>query len=203
MFPKQQGSMLVIAIFILTAMMLLGLSLSKILMASHNSVSVEVLGTRAFLAAQSGAEIGIAQLLPAADPDNPIINDCKDVELTPTLPQTTGFANCHVSLTCNRKIILYEEDDESDGDGEEDDRDENRSKFMGKNRDAHDDHNENDDDHEDDDGENEGNEDDENLVQITHFLITSTASCGEEQCNNLDDCAQVQRIVRYDSVVSE
>jgi MSHA biogenesis protein MshP len=61
---KQQGSALVIAVFIIVVMTLLVGALSRLLSSSSESVSYEVLGTRAFFAAQSGLEQGLVQIFP-------------------------------------------------------------------------------------------------------------------------------------------
>lgn len=61
---KQKGSALIIAIFIIVVMTLLVAALSKLLSSSSESISYEVLGTRAFFAAQSGMEQGLTQLFP-------------------------------------------------------------------------------------------------------------------------------------------
>lgn len=65
---KQQGSALIVAIFIIVVMTLLVAALSKLLTRSSESISYEVLGTRAFFAAQSGMEQGLAQLFPLTTP---------------------------------------------------------------------------------------------------------------------------------------
>ena len=94
---KQHGSALVIALFIIVVMALLVGAMSKLLSASSESVSYEVLGTRAFFAAQSGMERTLS-LLYALDQIN--VTSC------PTLPPlidfsaVAGLEQCNATLSC-------------------------------------------------------------------------------------------------------
>ena len=62
-YPQQQGSMLVIAIFIIVVISLLAASLSRILSSTADSVANEVYSAKAYYAADSGMEYGIYQVL--------------------------------------------------------------------------------------------------------------------------------------------
>ena len=65
MFPslmRQRGISLVLAIFVIILMSALLLALGRQLISSSKAVSVEVQGSRAFNAAQSGLELGLTQL---------------------------------------------------------------------------------------------------------------------------------------------
>ena len=53
---SQSGSALVIAVFIMVVVLGFGVTMSNILVSSSESVAYEVLGTRAYLAANSGAQ---------------------------------------------------------------------------------------------------------------------------------------------------
>lgn len=100
MSRKQHGSALVIAVFIIVVMLLLIGSLSSQLISSGESVSYEVLGTRAFLAAQSGMESGL-QILYGLDTAvqttcaNPLF--AKDFEAS----TVDGLRQCQVLVNCN------------------------------------------------------------------------------------------------------
>lgn len=81
---QQRGSALVIALFIIVVMALLVGAMSKLLSASSESVSYEVLGTRAFFAAQSGMERTLSLLYAL---DQATLTDC------PTLPVVMDFSS--------------------------------------------------------------------------------------------------------------
>lgn len=61
---KQQGSALVIAIFIIVVMTLLGAALVRMIAASAESVAYEVIGTRAYATAQTGAQWAGREIFP-------------------------------------------------------------------------------------------------------------------------------------------
>jgi MSHA biogenesis protein MshP len=109
---KQQGSALIIAIFIIVVMTLLVAALSKLLTSSTESISYEVLGTRAFFAAQSGMEQGLVQLFPLITAADPVGSSsyCAIAagELTGSatasaypLNATIGLQSCSFTLSCN------------------------------------------------------------------------------------------------------
>lgn len=126
---KQQGSALIIAIFIIVVMTLLVGALSRLLSSSSENTIYEVLGTRAFFAAQSGIEQGLAQLFPVSanstyceigvDGRSPAVNppDALNIRVNSGLAgiaeeQTQGFNNiaglqgCSYTLNCTsgRKV---------------------------------------------------------------------------------------------------
>ena len=93
---KTQGSALVIAIFVIIVMSLLGAALVNMMDSSQDNVVFEVLGTRAFNAAQSGVQWQLAQLFPldsASQTCNVI------VALPPVIANTAGFKGCEIILT--------------------------------------------------------------------------------------------------------
>jgi MSHA biogenesis protein MshP len=106
---KQQGSALIIAIFIIVVMTLLVAALSKLLTSSTESISYEVLGTRAFFAAQSGMEQGLVQLFPLTTNANPAGTStyCAPVGTVGTAPAAVvsftanGLQSCSFTLNCN------------------------------------------------------------------------------------------------------
>ncbi|WP_256261103.1 MSHA biogenesis protein MshP [Shewanella sp. NIFS-20-20] len=93
----QQGSVLVIAIFVITVMFLLASALVRVLNDGEESLVLEVWGTRALFAANSGAEAGLARLFPI----NGGVTDCAAVGTVWTPPALVGFSDCQVTLTCN------------------------------------------------------------------------------------------------------
>ena len=97
---RQQGFSLPVAIFILVIMALVGAAAVSIMESSQQSVSSEVLSTRAFFSAESGAQYALAQLFTldgsAASCQSPY----------PTLTFTSnGFAGCTANVSCSSNTI--------------------------------------------------------------------------------------------------
>lgn len=96
---QQQGSALVVALFIIIVMGLLVGSMSRLLVSSSESISYEVLGTRAFFAAQSGMERSLSLLYAL---DAPVLDSCP-----PAMPKIdfgavgiAGLEQCSVETSC-------------------------------------------------------------------------------------------------------
>lgn len=101
---KQQGSALVIAIFIIIVMTLLGTALVRMLSTEAESVAYEVIGTRAFLAAQSGMQWQLQQVFPlnSSATDCPVAFSTKD--FTNSGVDGKGLKNCRAELSCESFI---------------------------------------------------------------------------------------------------
>lgn len=98
-YRQQQGSMLVIALFILVVISLLVASLSRILSSTADSVANEVYSAKAYFASDSGMEYGIYQVLNnssacATFPSPPI----PDIPFA--INGEVGLENCSVSIEC-------------------------------------------------------------------------------------------------------
>ena len=89
---KQSGSALVVAIFIIIVISLLGAALVSILDSSQESVAYEVLGTRAFTAAQSGVQWQLGQIFPAGLASD-AVNGCSGAA-PPVISNIDGLENC-------------------------------------------------------------------------------------------------------------
>lgn len=96
----QRGSALVIAIFVIVVMSLIGAALVKMLRTSSNTVVYEVLGTRAFHAAQTGMQWQLQKLFPLNNP----AQRCTSFGSAPAIDTVDGFQNCQVSTTCEDNI---------------------------------------------------------------------------------------------------
>ena len=94
---KQQGSALVIAVFIIVVMLALVLSLSRMLMSSGNAVVYEVQGTRTLFAAQSALELALVQMFPL---NNAASAGCAAVSSNQTFGMQP-LQGCSAMLTCN------------------------------------------------------------------------------------------------------
>ncbi len=96
---KQQGSALVIGIFIITVMFLMASALINVLEDADEQVNLEVWGTRALAAANSGVDNALSQLFPLTATDA-TDSSCSNVSEVWTPPDAPGFHQCHVELTC-------------------------------------------------------------------------------------------------------
>jgi MSHA biogenesis protein MshP len=82
---RQQGGMLVIALFIIVVFSLLALALTRLLSASSENVVYEVLGARALNAARTGLEICLAREYPLNLSPPVVVAPCGN-------PETGDFA---------------------------------------------------------------------------------------------------------------
>ena len=108
---KQRGSMLVMAIFILTVMIFLAVSLQDIYSNASKSIAYEVYGTRALSAANSGAEQALQKVFflqsetalswtidsPSAGIDT--------ANLNVNLSNTNAFHGCNVAVVITRFVV--------------------------------------------------------------------------------------------------
>ena len=93
--PKQKGSTLVIAIFIIIVMTLLGVALMKTLSTTAQSVAYEVLGTRAYQAGQTGLQWQLQRTFPITGSPQ-----CSATATEITLTNTNGLTQCKFNVTC-------------------------------------------------------------------------------------------------------
>jgi MSHA biogenesis protein MshP len=103
---KQGGSSLVIAIFIIVIISMLGAALVKMIRTSSDSIVYEVLGTRAYNAAQIGLQWQLQQLFPL---NNTNQLTCAAVANTPPdLSTISGLENCEIisPITCTDLEVL-------------------------------------------------------------------------------------------------
>ncbi|KKO44943.1 type II secretory pathway component [Arsukibacterium ikkense] len=98
---KQQGSALVVAVFIIVVMLAIVLALSRILLSSSDSVVYEVQGTRALFAAQSGMELALTELFPRAGASN-----CSSWNFSFA---TAGLTGCEAQVQCTARAIASPE----------------------------------------------------------------------------------------------
>ncbi len=95
---KQRGSALVIAIFIIVVMTLLGSALVRMVSSNAETIAYEVIGTRAYQAAQAGAQRKMIELFPLDSSDN-----CTAVTDTYDFSAIEGLENCKAeAVTCTQ-----------------------------------------------------------------------------------------------------
>lgn len=94
---KQNGSALVIAIFVIVVMTLLGTALVRMISSSAETVVYEVIGTRAFQAAQVGLQRKLQVLYPLL----PTLGTC-EASTEYDLSGIEGLENCKaINVACS------------------------------------------------------------------------------------------------------
>jgi len=96
---KQTGSALVIAVFVIVVMSLIGAALVRMLASSSEAVAYEVIGTRTFTVAQSGAQWQLALVFPLGSKAN--VAACDTVAAEPDISTVSGTENCNFVVTCS------------------------------------------------------------------------------------------------------
>jgi len=95
---QQKGSAIVIAIFVIVVMALLAAGLVKILASSAESVAYEVIGTRAYAAAQTGVQWQLLEIFPH---DTDTKTACQSTITEPDFSNVEGLEYCEATVTCN------------------------------------------------------------------------------------------------------
>jgi len=102
---KQQGSALMLALFIIIVLTLLGSALVRILSTSSESIAQEVIGTRALMAANSGMQAELQRLFPlsvvAGVPVVGVCNPTNSYDLQDSGSDIEGLYHCDASTTCD------------------------------------------------------------------------------------------------------
>lgn len=87
---KQRGAGLPVAIFVITVLALLVAGMSQLQESGAQSVSLQIQSQRAFYAAESGAQVAVAEVLAG--------RSCAAV--TRVEFEVNGLAGCHADLVC-------------------------------------------------------------------------------------------------------
>ena len=101
-FEKQQGSAIVLAIFVIVIVSLIGAALVSLQRDGAKGASYEVYAARAYLSAYSASEIALTELFPiipvsASSP----VSSCSNVNANATLPNDdAGFHGCSATIIC-------------------------------------------------------------------------------------------------------
>ncbi|MGN5139067.1 pilus assembly PilX family protein [Aeromonas sp. 164P] len=99
----QRGSALMIALFVIVIMSLLAATLGRLLVDSGDKHTLDVRGTRAFLAAQSGLEVALSRLFPLSPASNSAF--CLEVDKVDRLELNDAadpqiMTGCRASVSC-------------------------------------------------------------------------------------------------------
>ncbi|PKF61989.1 hypothetical protein CW745_08365 [Psychromonas sp. psych-6C06] len=99
---KQQGSAIILAIFVIIIISLIGAALVSLQRDSAKGTSYEVYAARAYLSAYSASEIALVDLFPlnssAANPTN--CSALNPPKITVTFDDDVGFHGCRANYQC-------------------------------------------------------------------------------------------------------
>jgi MSHA biogenesis protein MshP len=98
---KQQGSAIVLALFIIVVMSLLGTAMVRMLSANAENIVYEVVGTRAYFAAQAGMQEGLHNIYPLQAP----AEDCSALSPIPFTLVNRNYGNDGL-LNCSATVIV-------------------------------------------------------------------------------------------------
>ena len=97
---RQQGFALPVAVFIIVIMALLGAAMVSIMQSGQQGVSTAVLSTRAFFAADTGAQQALANLFPLDGSAASCLASYPTVNYN-----TSGMAGCSAAVTCSSVVV--------------------------------------------------------------------------------------------------
>jgi MSHA biogenesis protein MshP len=99
---SHNGSALVLALFIIVIVTLLGTALVRMLSSNAETIAYEVLGTRAYQAAQAGAQIKLEEVFPLSDP-----SECTAIDPNNPYDFTgiDGLDNCQAIVGCTDRTV--------------------------------------------------------------------------------------------------
>lgn len=97
----QAGFSLPVAIFVLVLLSLLGAAMTRMLATGAQSLGFEVLSTRAFYAAESGAQWGMNTLFPPMGPPAATCFAQQNLSFS-----TSGLNGCSAQVTCAGPVVV-------------------------------------------------------------------------------------------------
>lgn len=97
-FNKQNGVGLPVALFIITVLALLVLGMAQLQQSSSEAVSLQIQSQRAFFAAESGAQAGVANVLNDSDP--PSVCPASGSSWSVNFP-SAALAGCAAAISCS------------------------------------------------------------------------------------------------------
>ena len=99
-YKQQAGAGLPIAIFIITVLSLIVLSMSQLQESSGKAISLQIQSQRAFFAAESGAQVVIAGIMPANKNDSVACSATPPDFIKVPFSNVEGLANCTAKVVC-------------------------------------------------------------------------------------------------------
>ncbi len=99
---KQRGIGLPVALFVITVLALIVVALTDLEESSGISFSLDINSMRAFYAAESGAQVAMAEVFPAGG----AVGTCSSISPTTISFSSSGLNGCTAVLTCNVDIDI-------------------------------------------------------------------------------------------------
>ena len=104
---SQQGISLLMMVFFIVLIAVISAALVKITATANVSIGNEVISTRSFFAAETGAQNAMALLFPL---NGTVVTTCSTVNNSLNSPSinltTNGLGNCSVSVVCNGPVTI-------------------------------------------------------------------------------------------------
>jgi MSHA biogenesis protein MshP len=97
---KQQGSALMLSLFVIIVLTLLGSALMRVLSTSSETIAQEVIGTRALMAANSAMQAELVVLFPLNSTTN-VCNSANSYDLQYSGSDVEGLNHCEAATTCD------------------------------------------------------------------------------------------------------
>ncbi|SEF70763.1 hypothetical protein [Vibrio hangzhouensis] len=111
MSPKkrsQKGSVYIVAIFVVVVMGMLAMNLNRIQWSGNDTLSRELIGTKASLLASSGVEWALTQLYPLGQPGSSAELAVRCNNLSPELSTAASYLTAQVDKSCRALFIQCE-----------------------------------------------------------------------------------------------
>ena len=100
---RQRGFGLPLAVFIITVLALIGAAMVALTRTGQEAVGSEIQSIRAFYAAESGAQIALATVLPLSGGSIGVAG-CNALSLNPAF-NATGLEGCTASASCSGQTV--------------------------------------------------------------------------------------------------
>ncbi|XOV79572.1 MAG: type II secretory pathway protein [Aestuariibacter sp.] len=99
---SQQGSMLVISVFVIVVMSFLAVTLTRLISTSQDAIAYEVIGLRALNAARSGLEQGVLSVFCTQAVN---IDNCSGGTTTQDFSDIQGLLGCSATYACTNTEV--------------------------------------------------------------------------------------------------
>jgi len=100
-FKKQRGSAILMTLFIIIVLILLGGALMRVLSTSSEAIAQEVIGTRAYMAANSAMQAELQKLFPLNDAAIQCNANPPPYDFSSSGSDIDGLYHCTASTTCS------------------------------------------------------------------------------------------------------
>ena len=99
-FKRQSGSAILMTLFIIIVLILLGGALMRVLSTSSEAIAQEVIGTRAYMAANSGMQAELQKLFPLNNAEPQCRPTPSPYDFSSSDADIDGLYHCSATTTC-------------------------------------------------------------------------------------------------------